>query len=131
VRADGRDERIAVQRVGVGGGDQSRLDRAGTATFADDQVAQQALVGAPVIGRQALLSTPGDDPLAGGVSRLGGEQAVIKRDDLIPAPRGVKAALKLSGRTGAERVLELVAIAPLLLGAGRRVRPPPELRASL
>ena len=64
------------------------------------------------MGAQTLFATPGDDLLARPVGRLRGQQAVADGHDLVPAPGGVKAALQLAAGAGAERVLQLVAVAP-------------------
>src|SRR6202020_1089240 len=106
-------ERIAVQPH-TGARHEPDLDRAGAPPFADDEIAQRSLAGAAVIRRQRLLATPGDDLLARLVPAFGGEQAVGERDDLIPPPGRVKAADELAGVVGAERIFELVAVAPLL-----------------
>ena len=109
---DGGDERVGVDRAGRG--DEPHLQLAGPAPLAHDEVAQQALLGAPVPGAEALLARPGEHLLAGDVAALGGEQAVVHRHDLVPAAGGVEAAHQRPVGRGAERVLELVAVAPLL-----------------
>ena len=116
----GRDQRLPVELPLAG--DQAHLDRSAAPALAHDEVAQQALAGAPVIGGQALLAAPRDDLLAGRVGALGGEQAVGRWHDLVPAARGVKAAHQRAVGVGAERVLELVAIAPLRHARGRSAR---------
>ena len=112
-------ERVGVDRAGRG--DEPDLQLAGPAALAHDEVAQQALLGAPVPGAEALRARPGEHLLAGRVAALGGEQAVVHRDDLVPAPGRVEAAHERPVRAGAERVLELVAVAPLLERGDDRV----------
>ena len=73
------------------------LELAGAAALPDDEVAQQALAGAPVVRRRARLAgTSATISLARRVARLGGEQAVGDLDDLVPAAWGVEAAHELS-----------------------------------
>jgi hypothetical protein len=68
-----------------------------------------------------LLAAPLDDPLTDGVGGLGGQRAVVDLDDLLPASRGVKTADEPAGGIGSERILELVAIPPLLGGRDDRL----------
>ena len=63
---------------------------------------------------EALLARPGEHLLARGVAALGREQAVVERHDLVEAAGRVEAAHERAVRARAERVLELVAVAPLL-----------------
>ncbi len=105
------------QRVGVDralGGDEPHLQLAGPAPLADDEVAQQAALLAPVPRRQPLGARPREHLLADGVGALGGEQAVVHRHDLVPAAGRVEAAHELAAGAVPERVLELVAVAPRL-----------------
>ena len=72
------------------------------------------VAGAPVVRLEPLSPAPADDLLPRHVARLGGEQAVGDLDDVVPPARGVEAAHEVSViGVGAERVLELVAVAPL------------------
>ena len=112
------------QRVGVdaaGRGHEPHLQLAGAAALADHEVAQQAALLAPVPGAQALRARPREHLLAQRVRALGGEQAVVHRHDLVPAAGRVEAAHELAGLAGPERVLELVAVAPLLDGGHDRL----------
>ena len=52
-------------------------DLPGAAALAHDEVAQQALLRAAVVGREPLRPGPGEHRLAGRVAALGGEQAVV------------------------------------------------------
>ena len=73
---------------------------------------------AAVVGGDGLLPGPFADPVAGGVAGFGGELAVVDVDDQVPAAAGVEAERQLRRPAAcAEGVLELVAVAPLLLGA--------------
>ena len=73
---------------------------------------------AVVGGVQALGARPLADGVAGVVVGDGGEPAVVDVDDPVPAAAGVEAEDRVRRRVvragGAERVLELVAVAPLL-----------------
>ncbi len=109
---DGGGERVGVDRGR--GGDEPDLQLAGAPPLADDEVAQQPLLGPAVPGAEPLVARPGEHLLAGDVAALGGEQAVVHRQDLVPAPGRVEPAHERPVRAGAERVLELVAVAPLL-----------------
>jgi hypothetical protein len=62
---------------------------------------------------EALLATPCEHLVAGGVRALGGEQAVADRHDLVPRAGSVEAADERAAVARSERVLELVAVAPL------------------
>src|SRR5205085_222571 len=68
---------------------------------------------AAVPRREALAAALREDELAQLVAALGGEQAVVHRQDLVEAPGRVEAANELA-LVHAEGVLELVAVAPLL-----------------
>src|SRR6201999_3850055 len=94
--------------------DEPDLQLAGAAALAHDEVAQQAALRAAVPGGETLLARPREDLLAGRVAALGGEQAVGHRQDLVVAAGRVEAAHELPLGVLAERVLELVAVAPLL-----------------
>ena len=96
-----------------GRGDQAALQLPGAATFADDQVAQHAGAGAAVVRRHPGGLSPGADLVAAGVVGLGCQQAVVGVHDLVPAPPCVEPQDQLALAL-AERVLELVAIAPAL-----------------
>ena len=96
-------------------GDEPDLQVAGAAALADDEVAQEALLRAAVVGVEALRRAP--TRRRGGaasLTRLGGEQVVLDVDDLLPRAGLVEAADERAVLAGAERVLELVAVAPLL-----------------
>src|SRR5262249_52869345 len=95
-------------------GDQPGLELAGAAPFAHDQVAQQALSTAAVIWLERPRAAPPDDPLARRRARLGRQQAVTHLEDLVPPPAPAETADQMAVVVGAERVLELVAVAPLL-----------------
>ena len=92
------------------------LQRAGAPALAHDEVAQQARVRAPVHRAQALRAAPREHLLARAVGRLGGEQAVAHGHDLVPRAGRVEAADERPVGRRAERVLELVAVAPRLDG---------------
>jgi len=98
------------------GGHQADLDLAGAPAFADDEVAQGTLAAAPVPRTEAGFAKEVEDPPTGLVADLRRQQAVLERLDLIPAAGGMKAADQHALGVGPERVLELVAIAPELLG---------------
>ena len=78
-------------------------------------------LGAAVVGRDRLQLRPVADLVAGGVAGLGGELAVVDVDDQVPAAAGVEAEDRLAVAL-AEGVLELVAVAPLLLGGDDRLQ---------
>ncbi len=101
--------------------DQPHLQLARAPALADDEQAQEALARPPVPGRQALQAAPFEHRLADRVRALGGEQAVVQRLDPVPAARRVEAADQLAVVARAERVLELVAVAPLLDGGDDRL----------
>ena len=69
---------------------------------------------AAVVRAQALRARPRQHLLARRVAALGGEQAVVDRHDLVPPAGRVEAADEAAVGAGPERVLELVAVAPLL-----------------
>ncbi len=96
-------------------GHQPGLELAGAAALADDEVAKDAGLGSPVEGCDAFPAGPAADRVAGRVVGLGGEQAVVDVDDLRPIPAAVIAERRrIRALAGPERVLELVAVAPLL-----------------
>ena len=108
------------------GGHQAHLQQGRAAAFADHHVAQlNAPVGrrpdrlapalrAPALPRlQALLAAPPEHELARPVAPLGGQQAVVHRAHAARAGGVVKATDQLACGAGPERVLELVAVAPL------------------
>ena len=106
------DRRACGNRAGRG--DEAGLDLAGAPALADDQVAQHARSAArAVVGGDRLGARPLADLVAGRVVGLGGEQAVVDVDDLGPAAAAWKPSTS-SPSPRAERVLELVAVAPLL-----------------
>ena len=73
-----------------GRGDEARLDLAGPASLADDQVAKcTAALG--VDGRETLGAGPLPDGIAGVVVRRRREQAVVDVDDPVPAAAGMEA----------------------------------------
>ena len=109
---DGGREAHAVELAGTG--DEPHLELAGAPALADDEVAQKARVRAAVERAQTLLATPREHLVARGVRAFRGEQAVADRDDLVPRAGCVEAAEQRAVVPGAEGVLELVAIAPLL-----------------
>src|SRR6185436_1853496 len=78
--------------------DQPHLGRAGATALADDQIPEEALVVAPVPRLQALLAAEREHLLA----------------QRVPALGRVEAEHELAILAGPERVLELVAVAPLL-----------------
>ena len=106
------DQRVRVELAGRR--DEPHLQLAGATALAHDEVAQEALLRAAVPGAEALAAHLGQRLLAHRVGALGGELAVVHGDDLVPAAGGVEAAHQLAALAGAERVLELVAVAPLL-----------------
>ena len=113
------DDRVQVDgrfREARLGGDQAGLDLAAAPALAHDQVAEDAAALAAVVGRSSLQPRPVAHLVAGGVAGLGGEVAVVDVDDQVPAPAGVEAEHRLPVLARAEGVLELVAVAPLLLG---------------
>ncbi len=112
-------EAVRVDRAG--GGDEPHLQLARPAPLAHDEVAQQAALVAPVPGAQALLARPREHLLARRVAALGGEQAVVHRQDLVEAAGRVEAADERAVLGLPERVLELVAVAPLLDGGHDRL----------
>jgi hypothetical protein len=101
--------------------DDARLQLSGAAPLAHDQVAKEALLGAPVPGREALRAAPGLHGLAQLVHPLGGQD--VERDvvDRVEAAGAVEAEHQLAVLVLAERVLELVAIAKLLHGGHDRL----------
>ena len=114
-----------MQRVDVelaGRGDEADLELAGAAALADDEVAQEAPLGAAVPGGQAVLAADGQDLLAQRVAALGGELAVgQRRRSRSKRPGAWKPHTSSPSAPVAERVLELVAVAPLLDGGDDRL----------
>ena len=121
-RGLGPEQALAVDRVDqrvdvelAGRGDEADLELAGAAALADDEVAQEAPLVAPVPGAQAL---------ARGSSASTCSRAALPRSEAsmqsssgrisVEAAGRVEAAHQLAVLAGAERVLELVAVAPLL-----------------
>ena len=84
-----------------GGGDQAHLELAGPPRLAHDEVAQKALVRAPIKRLEPLRAAPFQHVAAGRVAGLGGEQAVVERDDLLPRAGGVEAADERTVRAAA------------------------------
>ena len=71
-----------------------------------------AEIAAPIglrVRLEPLLTRPGADRVADPVSELIGEPAALDLENLVPAPRAVKAERRPLGRRS-ERVLELVAV---------------------
>jgi len=120
VALDDGGERVRVEAPG--GGDEPHLQLARAAPLADHEIAQEAAVRPPVPRREALRAGPGEHLPARLVAALGGEQDVIDGNDLVEAARGVEAAHELAARARAERVLHLVAVAPLLDGGDHRLQ---------
>ena len=113
-----------MKRVDVelaGRGDQPDLRLAGAAALADDEVAQEAAVVVPVPRRGLCPRQNASDLLAQLVDALGDELAVGHRHDVVPAAGRVEAAHQLAVLAGAERELDLVAVAPLLVGGDDRL----------
>ena len=110
--ADRLGEAVEVDRLV--GGDEAHLQLAGAPALAHDEVAQQADLRAAVVGGQAALAAPPQRRAPRLVAGLGGQQAVLDVLDALPRARRVEAAHQRAVVAGAERVLELVAVAPLL-----------------
>ena len=122
LRAIGVD--TGCQRPGVDvavADDQAQVQLPGAAALTDDEVAQQALVGAPVERAQALRAGPVEDRAPRRVGALGDEQALGHRRDLVPAARRVETELEPALGARPERELRLVAVAPLLHGRHDRL----------
>ena len=117
VAVDRGDQRLGVELARRG--DQADLELPGAPALANHEVAQEALLVAPVPGAEALVAAEGEHLLAHRVAALGGQHAIGDRLDPVEAPGCVEAAHQLAAVAGPERVLELVAVAPLLDGAGR------------
>ena len=92
-------------------GDQPGLKLPGAAALADDEVAQHPQLLAPLVGGNPLAPRPLADLVAGRVVALRGQQAVLDVDHLGPAAAAVEAERQPAVAL-AERVLELVAVAP-------------------
>ena len=116
-----------------GGGDEAGLHLTGADALADDEVAKDATPVRGLVWRQALLAGPFADLVAGRVVALGGEVAVVDVDDAAPVAAGVEAEGELAARL-AERVLELVAVAPLAaagtIGSVSKPSRPPRRRSA-
>jgi hypothetical protein len=116
-RADRLGEAVEVRRrPALVGRDDADLQLAGAATLAHDEVAQQAGLRAAVVGAQAALAAPAQRRAPRLVAGLGGQQAVLDVLDLLPGPGAWKPQMSSPSGDRAERVLELVAVAPLLDG---------------
>src|SRR6202034_4211613 len=63
---------------------------------------------------QSLLATPTQRRFPCAVAALGGQQAIVDRLNHVPARRGVETAHQPAVRSLAKRVLQLVAVTPLL-----------------
>src|SRR3954471_17476987 len=114
VAFDGGGERVRVDASGRG--DEPHLQLARAPPLADHEIAQEAAVRPPVPRFEALRIGPREHLPARRVAPLGGEQDVVDGDDLVEAAGRVEAAHQLPARARAERVLHLVAVAPLLDG---------------
>ena len=106
------DQRVDVELAGRG--DEADLELAAAAALAHDEVAQEAALVAPVPRAEALAAALGEHQLAQLVAALGRQLAVGHREDAVEAAGRVEAAHQLAAVAGPERVLELVAVAPLL-----------------
>jgi hypothetical protein len=93
--------------------DEPRLDLAAAPALTDDEIPEHARLRARVICGDRLLARPLANLVARAVVRLAREVAVLRVDDLRPAAAPVEAEDELHVAP-AERVLELVAVAPLL-----------------
>ncbi len=102
-------------------GDEAGLHLPGADALADDQVAKDAAPVGGLVRRQAVLARPFADLVAGRVVALGREMAVVDVDDAAPVAARVEAQGELAVGV-AERVLELVAVAPLGRRRGRSPR---------
>ncbi len=103
-------------------GDQAHLLLPGAPALAHDEVAQEADLGAAVVGAESLLAAGGEREPAQLVAALGREQAVVDVQDPLPGAGRVEAADEPAVVAGAEGVLELVAVAPLLDGGDDRLQ---------
>ena len=111
---------VGVERPGRG--DEPHLDLAGAPPLAHDEVAQEALVRAAVLGGQALGAAPVEHLLAHARSpRSEASRQSSTGSMRSQRPGRVEAAHQLAVAVGAERVLELVAVAPLLDGRHDRL----------
>ena len=113
-----------ARRVSIapGRGDEPDLQLAGAAALADDEVAQQAALVAAVPGAAAPARAPTPSTCSrAALPRSEASRQSVDRHDLVEAAGRVEAAHELAVRAGAERVLELVAVAPLLDGGHDRV----------
>ncbi|CAA9489157.1 MAG: hypothetical protein AVDCRST_MAG13-1638 [uncultured Solirubrobacteraceae bacterium] len=115
---DGGRERVRVELARRR--DHADLELPRPPRLAQDEVAQEARLRAAVVGLELLLARPREHLLAGAGGALRAQQG-DPVDDLLPRPRRVEAADELTGRARPERVLELVAVAPLLLGRDDRL----------
>ena len=108
-------------------GNEAGLDLARSSALADDEVSQHTVAVAPVVRWDARAARPRARLVARCVVGLGRELAVLRVDHHVPAPTGVEAERELAVAI-TERVLELVAIAPLLdRGLGRLDSKPVEV----
>ena len=94
----------------AGRGDEDDEHLARVPALAIDEVPQVALSGRLVVGLELLLASPGPHGQADRVSEVGGEQAFLDVDHLVPAAGAVEAELDLAVLAGREGVLELVAV---------------------
>ena len=116
-----------------GTGDEPHLQLARAPALAHDEVAQQARRACGGHRRQALLATPGQRPARGRrCERSEASRQSVTGDDLVPRARRVEAADERAVVGRAERVLELVAVAPRLDGGDdrRRARSPRDGRSA-
>jgi hypothetical protein len=114
-------ELLGVERARRG--DEANLELPRAATFTHDEIAQQPALGASVPGVELLRTAEREHLLAQGVRALRAELDVRHRDDLVEPAGGMEAADELTGAVDPERVLELVAVAPLLERRHDRIEP--------
>ena len=94
---------------------------AGVAPFADDKVAEVALLRLLVVGREGLLVRPRLDGIADRVTEVGREPAALDVEHLVPAPGLVEAECDPAAVVLLEGVLELVPVAEDGLGREERL----------
>ena len=94
-------------------GDDAGLNLAGATALTDDEIAQQPFVRAAVISLQPHLLADLKRRFADSVAGLGGQQAVIHRQDPRPRTGSMEAAAERAVLFNSKRELKLVAVAPL------------------
>src|SRR6201999_151174 len=109
VGVDRLDEALDVELAGRA--DEPHLDLPRPAPLADHQVAQVAALGEPIPGAVAALDAERQRLRSHAVDALGDELAVRHVHDVVPAAGRVEAAHELAFGAGAERELDLVAVA--------------------